>query len=150
MVPSATANVIDLHFNNETGRVRITPSSEDLMVLSVAHAIQACRAYDQQIRFNSQFELLLSRLGVWIKEHSESIAEAFLTTRDAGLLFLIVSKEASYDDNLESDITELEIDIANDNDYYLIGLNVLAIPNCSRDGMQSFLSKKMQLRYVVD
>ena len=146
----AREGVIDLHFQDDSGSVRITPEDNDLMILSVHEAISACRAFADQIRFKSQFDALLVRIGGWIRTRSEKISSAFITTRDAGLLLLIVTKSREYDSDFESDITDLDIQVANEPDFGMIELSVLAIPNCPLESVNSFLSKKMQLRYAID
>ena len=146
----AREGVIDLHFQDDGGSVRITPEDNDLMILSVREAINACRAFADQIRFKSQFDGLLARIGVWVRARSEKISSAFITTRDAGLLLLIVMKSKAYDCDFESDITDLDIQIANEPDFGMIDLSVLAIPNCPLESVNSFLSKKLQLRYAID
>ena len=149
MPPAVSADFIDLHFADDSGRVRVTPPNKDLMVLSVNEAIEACRAFNDQISFKNQFDLLLDTLGGWIKARQDRISQAFITTRDAGLLLLIVLKSASYDAGFEAELTELDIEIANDADFNLIPLGVLAIPTCPLDSVHSFLSRKMALRYVI-
>lgn len=147
---SFKAEFIDLHFRDDDGTVRVIPSDQDLMILSVNEAINACRAFTEATRFKVQFDTLLNTIGKWLTTNQSSVAQAFLTTRDAGLLLLVVMKGEKYDSALEKEITELDIRIANDPDCQLIDLSVLAIPNCPKDSLQSFLSRKMQLRYVID
>ena len=146
-VPS---DLVDLHFEDETGKVRVTPDNDTLLLMSVEEAIIACRAFKKQLEFKSQFDHLLNALGAWIKSRLHKISLAFLTTRDAGLLFLVVTAAANRDDELESDITELDMQVANEADYHLIDLSVLIIPNCPKDSVHSFLSRKMALRFVID
>jgi hypothetical protein len=147
---AAPTDFIDLHFEHGTGQVRVIPPDKDLMILSVKEAIEACRAFNDQIHFKSQFDLLLNALGAWINARRGKISQAFLTTRDAGLLLLIVTKSVQYDAEFESELTELDIETANDGDYSLIPLSVLAIPACPADSVHSFLSRKMVLRFVID
>lgn len=142
--------LIELHFDNEDGKVRVIPADNTLLLMSVEEAISACRASKQQLEFNAQYSQLLNKLGGWIDARKGQIAQAYLTLRDAGLLLLIVTKAAEYGDELEAQITELDMEIANDTDYHLIDLSVLAIPSCSKDSVSSFLSRKMRLSFVVD
>lgn len=143
-------DLIELHFEDDTGKVRVTPADNTLLLLSVEEAIAACRAFKKQLEFKGQFDQLINTLGVWLKARRDRVAQAFLTTRDAGLLLLIVTKSAAYDQAFEADVTELDIQIANDTDYHLIDLSILAIPNCQQESVHSFLSRKMMLRYVID
>ena len=142
--------VIDLHFLDGEERVRITPGDKDLMILSVHEAISACRAFADQIRFQSQFDSLLARIGGWIKSRADKISSAFVTTRDSGLLLLVVMREKEHSSDFETEITDLDIEIANDPDFGMIDLSILAIPNCPTDSVHSFLSRKLQLRYAID
>ena len=141
---------IDLHFEDHAGTVRVIPEDSDLMILSVNEAIEACRAFDQQLQFKRQFDMLINTLGAWLQARKDRIAEAFVTTRDAGLLLLIVTKAPKYDTQFESDVTDLDIQIANDSDYKLIDLSVLALPKCPQESVYSFLSRQMRLRYVIE
>ena len=141
--------VVELHFEDREGRVRIVPANRDLMTIPVAMAIEACRAFNQQIVFKDQFDMLVDCLGRWINGHREQIGDAYLTIRDAGLLFLVVHRATSYDDAFESALTDLDLEIANDDDYGLINLSVLGLPSVDEQSVHTFLSNKMALRYQV-
>jgi hypothetical protein len=143
------AEIIELHFENEGARVRVVPSDKDLLVLSVSMAVEACRAYANQIRFNDQHDMLLSRLWGWINQHLDKVGNAFITSRDDGMLFLVVLREKRFDKEIEDELTQLDIDVANDRDFDLIRLSVHAVPDCSEDEYRSFLSK-WAIRFPVD
>jgi len=142
--------VIELHFEDKEGKVRIVPPDRDLMTIPVAMAIEACRAFNQQIVFKDQFDMLVDYLGRWIDQHREQVADAYLTVRDAGLLFLVVRRATSYDEAFESALTDLDLEIANDDDYGLISLSVLGLPSMDEHSVHTFLSHKMALRYQVN
>lgn len=150
MLQRPSEGVIDLHFEDDGGVVRVTPEDNDLMIMSVHEAIIACRAFTDQIRFKSQFDSLLNYLGGWIKARERKISSATLTTRDSGLLLLIVTKGTKYDSEFELEITDLDIQVANDSDFAMIDLSVLAIPACPAEAVRSFVSRKMQIRYALD
>lgn len=140
---------IELHFEEKTGIVRVTPGDDTLLLMSVEEAIHACRAFKRQLEFKGQFDQLLKCVWQWLTARREKVSNAFLTTRDEGLLLLIVTETSERDETLESEITELDLQIANDADYRLIDLSVLAIPKCPKESIQSFLSRKMSLRFVL-
>ena len=143
-------SVIELHFENREGRVRVVPPDNDVMAMPVEMAVAACQAFKTQILFKDQFDQLLETLGEWIGDRREKIADAFLTVRDSGLLFLVVTHGKHQDDELESALTELDLEIAHDKDFGLITLGVHAIPQGRPDATASFVSKKMVLRFVSD
>jgi len=143
-------SVIELHFENREGIIRVVPPSRDLMIIPVEMAIEACRAYRQQIVFKGQFDMLVDFLGRWIGGRPEQISDAYLTIRDAGLLFLVVHRATSYDDVFENALTDLDLEIANDGDYNLINLSVLGLPPVDEESVHTFLSKKMVIRYQAN
>lgn len=147
---SAAVQTIELHYENADGRVRIVPPDSDIMALSVETAIAACRAFTQQIVFKNQFDQLLMRLAEWIAQHKAKLSAACVTVRDSGLLFLVMLKEPRLDREIEESLTELDLEIANDADYGLISLAVHAIPRSDEATVQSFVSRKMALRYRID
>ena len=142
--------VIDLHFEDRDGRVKVVPPNRDIMVIPVEEAIAACRAFKDQIEFGDQFKLLLERLGDWILERKPFLREAFVVVRDQGLLFLVVMDGVSFDSPFEDELTDLDIEIANNDDYRLIRLDVLALPKCSGDSVNSFLASGKTFKYRLN
>jgi len=156
MPPATTATTtLELHYTDD-GRVKVVPHDSDLMVLSINTAVAACCAYTEQIRFGDQFNHLLSYLGTWIEKYRSGIASAHLTSRDSGLLLLIEQDAVPYDAKLNDALTDLDLAVANDADFNLIQLDVLALPRTDLHGLESFLSPQMKLqpglftRFVFD
>lgn len=142
-------SVIELHFENQGGNVRIVPPDRDIMAMPIELAIEACRAFKHQIEFRDQFVLLVSRLGGWIGERWSELSSAYLTLRDSGLLFLVVTKNDKFSEAIEEAITDLDIEVAQDSDYSLIRFGVHVLPACDRDSVQSFLSRQMVMELKV-
>ena len=140
-------SVIELHFENRDGQVRVMLPDNHIMAMSVEVAVHACRAFKDQILFKSQFDGLLPYLAEWIDLHSDDVKEAYLTTRDSGLLFLVVTKGKTFNGSFEDELTGLDIEVANDTDYSLINMNVLAIPPSGDEDTHSFISNKLELRF---
>jgi hypothetical protein len=145
--PARTRAVIELHCQDRDGVVRVVPDDQDQMLLSVRDAIEACRAFDDQLRFGRQFDQLLQRLGEWVRERQASVRSAYLTARDFGLLFLLVRRGGQYDEALEESLTDLDLEVANDPDYSLIRLDVLAVPEVSAESLRSFLPLPITLEH---
>jgi len=141
------SSVIELHFENRDGQVRVMLPDNHIMAMSVEVAVHACRAFKDQILFKAQFDCLLPCLAEWIHRHRDNVKDAYLTTRDSGLLFLVVAKGATFNDSFEDELTGLDIEIANDTDYSLITMNVLAIPPSCDEDTHSFISDKMKIRF---
>lgn len=142
--------VVELHYGNRKANVRIVPKGNDILAMPVEIAIEACRAFTKQIRFKDQFDGLVEKLLEWLQAHDAHISEAYLTVRDSGLLFLVVTKGKGMDDELENALTELDLEIAHDSDFGLIDLAVHSIPKPEKetDGLaESFVSRKMAVRF---
>jgi hypothetical protein len=60
---------------------------------------------------------------------------------------LVIQRGEHFDQKLEDDLTDLDVEIARDADYDLIKLNVLCLPNCSEDTIRSFLPPNGSLVY---
>ncbi len=134
---------IILDYKQANRKVTVVPSDEDRFVMSMQDAATACQIVERMdiINFTRQFKELLNYLGRWIKAHQNKILHSFLTTRDAGLLFIVIRKESKYDDNFESELTELDLKIAQNKDFNLINLSVLSLPRCTEQEYLSFVNR---------
>lgn len=134
-----TQPVIQLHHKDRDSQVLIETDQQDRFVLTVSAAIEACQAYGKVNEFNQQFRDLSTRLSQWITEHEKDISEAYLTVRDAALLFLVVQRQEAFNQDLADSLTELDIAIAHDESFHLIRLHALALPKASEASIESFL-----------
>jgi len=140
---------LQLKFSDKDRKVIITMENEDRFSMTVQEAALACKLADnrQLFKFRSQFKNLLNELAVWIQKNRKKVFKAFMTVRDAGLLFLIVRNEVPFDRDFEDQLSDLDIAIAQNENYSLINLSVLALPRCSPSAGFSFLSLKNTLAF---
>lgn len=131
--------LIHLDFNDKSSSVYIDAQKGDRFLLTVQEAVHACGAWSRMAEFQIQMQLLMNRLGKWIADHRAKVKDAYFTVRGSGLFFLVVAKSANYDDELESAMTELDLEIANADDFSLLNLEVLAIPNSPPECVQAFV-----------
>ena len=66
--------------------------------------------------------------------------------RDSGILFLVVQSNKGDDKSL----TDLDLDVANDDDYNLMKMDVQSLPLVSEESVRSFLSADNTLRYNLN
>lgn len=92
-----------------------------------------------QVDFTFCFERLLKDLGAWINENNEDILHAFLTVRNADLLFLVVQRGKGFNEDLADLLTDLEIRIAQDESYKPLNLSVMAVPNTPYEAFSTFM-----------
>ena len=139
MTSTTSRRIVELKFGDES-HVVVTPEDQDRFALSVEDAIEACRAQEKRQQFQRQHDILIRQLSDWLHKHEENVDRAYVTTRDNGLLFLVVTRSIQMNPQLQDDLTELDLAIANDPCLDLIRLSVLAIPNASDSNVESFLS----------
>ena len=138
MTARTQRRTIELRYGDESDVV-VTPADEDRFALSVDDAIAACHAHTKEREFRKQHKILFEQLTRWLRDHKDTVERAYLTTRDNGLLFLVVTRSKEMDPNLQDSLTELDVEIANDAYLDLIRLSVLAIPNASESNIESFI-----------
>lgn len=153
MKTTARQKPIILDFKAEGDRmVLVTPANEDRFMVTIAQAIEACVASQEQqpnvvMRFQQEYEALLGHLAEWAEEHRHKICKAYLTVRDSDLLFVVVQREPAYDRAFEDDLTELNIGVVRDGRFGLIRMNVLGMPFAADDGDTAFLVPGRVLEY---
>lgn len=119
--------------------VTITPPNGDLLAMTKAMAIRACQLGSRLEELDSQILEVWEVLKAWASDHRHNISKAFLASRGTGFLFLVVQKESEYNHELEDALTELDILIAQNQEYQLVNLSVLSIPNSSDETIRTFL-----------
>lgn len=142
--------IVRLSVDGPARKVVVTLPDQHVMVMAVGHAVEACRAFQNQLAFRDQFQSLIHRLGTWIFDHQENLDKAYITSRDAGLLFLVVRKDTQYCDAFEDELTDLDLEVANDPDYDLIRLEVIALPAAPDESILSFLAHGKTLQFTHD
>jgi hypothetical protein len=124
--------------HGDTSQVWVETEDEDRFLTTVEAAAHACKVYGKMAEVGKQLRTLLRKLADWIKNHDD-VREAYLTPRDSGMLFLIVRKSKKFDSAFEDALSDLDVEIANDEAFALIRLSVLALPDTSEESIRSFL-----------
>lgn len=129
-----------LRFDDDTSKVIVHPDDNDKFVMSASEAAKVLRVFDQLdvLKFQLQFRGLLDHLGAWLVDNRSSVSRGILTRRDANLLFLVCSATKSYDSVLEDNLTDLDIAVAENEDFSKISLSVLAIPSSDDEEIGAF------------
>ena len=147
MAVKAKSEPLRLSYAEKGRQVFVEPENEDRFLLTVNAAIEACREGDNVAKFKDQFRELLDVLATWIIHHGQEVKDAYVSVRDADLLFLVVRKSKAYDRSFEDELTDLDLQVAHDKDLNLIRLSVLALPKTSKDVVDSFLRPDWALRF---
>lgn len=143
----STGRVIQLDAKNVDGLITVTPDNADRFSIRVGEAITACLRLKADEQAQQRFDLLLKRLGRWILDRPTQVRDAYVTTRDGVLCFLVVHSTPAYDAAFQDALAELDIELARDPDIRF-PVEVMAIPPISDKAMQSFLASELQLRFT--
>ncbi len=131
----------------DDAEVVVTTEAGDVFTLPLQAAIQACGSAEKVNLFRKQFGSMLGMLSTWLDANSAAVQQAFVTFRDAGLLFLVVRNASRFDDAFEDSLTDLDLAVAQDENLGLIELSVLALPKSSQESVAAFLSPTFSLKH---
>lgn len=119
----------------------LVQDGDDLFLLTVQDAVNACGAWNKMAEFQSQMKELKARLEQWVSARETTVRDAFLSVKTGGgLFFMVVMNERKFDRDLEDDLTDLDVEIANAPEFNLLRMSVLALPNSPPDSVESFLT----------
>lgn len=150
MSSTAITEPIRLRYSQHDARFMIEPGDEDELIMRIEEVMQARRICDVlKPRFKNQFDHLKWSLGEWLRNHANKIQKAFLTLPDTGMLFLVVMSEKAYDEELEEELTDLELRVALDPECSQVSLDVQAVPKCSEDRYITLCNSYWILEYVM-
>jgi hypothetical protein len=142
--------VIYLRYNDDADdNVMVHTEYHDPIFVTPAEAVKAIVertspwveiVQEHMKALTKQTESMLKKLKNWCKEHSRLVRRAdvrFLSLDE--FLFVVMQKDVPYNFELSEKLTDLDIEISNDEYFNLLTLNVLAIPCCSSDAAQAFI-----------
>ncbi|QDU36167.1 hypothetical protein Mal4_04500 [Maioricimonas rarisocia] len=133
---------VEIDWYAEEDRVEVIPRDQQRFDLQKDRVINLLQLADHG---EKQLLLLLRQLGEWFDRNSGRIPAAYLTLRDNTLLFLVISETPACDDELEDELSDLDLAIANDPDLKLIRLNTLVLPPASPEALGSFFHDEFTL-----
>jgi hypothetical protein len=137
-----TVQPIVIDYDSEAQIVTVIPRDQERFEVQKQRAIEGLQLAKQAEIFGAQLKFLLSRLANWSKAHESKVLRALLTLRDTRLMFLVVSRQVECDDDLEDDITRLDLKVAENSDLDLMRMNVLVLPPASDESIRSFVDRR--------
>ncbi|MEI8380701.1 MAG: hypothetical protein WCJ09_11265 [Planctomycetota bacterium] len=121
--------------------VLVVPKDRDQFCVEIEEAIKACRMVDAGYTFVTQAYDLQEHLAKWIAARRETIQAAYLTLRAHGrLLFVVVQSDVRRNAALADAITDLDIEIASDDRFNNLRVDVQTLPRSSTEALTAFLS----------
>lgn len=144
-----TASTFVLLEDGSGQTVVVSPKDRDKFCMKVDEAVRACKMLTRGYSFVRQIGDLQERLALWLEQHREQIHAAYLTIRSEGLLFLVVQKEVRCDQGLVAALTDLDIEIACNDQLDEFDLEVLSLPFTSHDSLDAFMSSGQVIRDAI-
>lgn len=130
--------------------VQVVRLEGDRFILTAQQAINALSLASQAARFQSQFTELLERLYVWVDSRRTKISAAYISISRDGITLLIVQRGVAADFELEDELVDLDISIANEGEFDLVPFNTLLVPRVGTDVLKTFLSSGTIISHQVN
>jgi hypothetical protein len=146
-VASQLANIVEIDWFDNNDAIVVTPRNQKRFTIQKDRAIEALRLVKDAERFTPQFDLLLEKLALWVKERANDIRAAIVTLQDNSLVFVVMQSSIPYDEQLQDALADLDFVIAQDTDLDLIRLRTVMLPLVDNDALGSFLDPRMVLQY---
>lgn len=139
--------VQQLLWQEKDGLIVVTPRDQDRFGVRLHRALEALKMVKKAEEFEEQFRLLLRIIAEWIKV-TPGVSRAFITLRDGGLSLVVVRDSVKYDSAFEDALSELDLEIANDEDLALVRMSSIALPCASDEAIASFLNPEFSYEYI--
>jgi hypothetical protein len=131
---------IHLGRDGQEGYVLAYGDGNEKFLLTVQEAIKACGAFSKMAQFQTQMKELTDHLSKWVNDRKATVRDAYLSVKGSGLFFMVVMAGKEFNPELEEELTTLDIEIANSEDFDLLRVDVLAIPDGPPECVDSFLT----------
>jgi len=148
IMAKAERTSVALLVESDPGQAVVKMKDGDVFFVAVSDAARACQAIEKFKDFSTQFRALLAKLGTWVEAHRSGIKSAYLTIREHDMLFLTVQKSVEFDALLADSLSDLDLEIANGEEFNLLDLSVMAIPAVSEGSLNAFLSSGEVFTYA--
>jgi hypothetical protein len=145
-VASTTKKSVVMLQHDDDGIVTVVPTNQDRFSLSIKQAVRELRLANQIDDFRQQLDLLMKVLGSWLGQRSD-VSDAYLTLRNGKLAFVVIRAESRYNSEFEDDISDLDIDIAEDPLLQLVRVHSLALPPADETAVDTFLDSRFTIRF---
>ena len=137
------------HLRQEDGgSVTIHSKDGDCFGLPIDDVVNACKSKAELTEFCRQVGTLLNRLAAWLEERGGEVGAAYVGLEPEGAIFVVVRKAKAFDPAFEDSLSILDLEVAQDSEFELIKLRVLALPWSSKETVASFLELERAFRYT--
>lgn len=140
---SQATNYVELDWYDESEIVQVNPRDQQRFEIQKDRAIEILRAEKNAERFQKQLMLLVNTILHWAIPLQDKLSKAILTFQDGALALVVVQKVGKYDESLQDNLLDLDLNIANDVDFDLVKVKTILLPKVSDEALSSFLDKRL-------
>lgn len=130
--------------------VQVVRLEGDRFIVTAQQAIDCLSLASQAARFQSQFNELLQKLYVWVDERRTRVSAAYISISREGITLLVVQRDVAADFELEEQLVDLDLEVANEGEFDIIPFNTLLVPRVGSDVLKSFLSSGQIISHQVN
>lgn len=130
-----------LHLNEQTNpqtRVLVTTQDEDRFSLPCAQAVEACKMHISRKVWFDELDAMLVRVHQWAADHAALVHAVHAAPREGRVVIFVVPKTDLYDRKLGAEITELDIELAQQ--FQVITSEVMQVPGKTPEQLATFVN----------
>jgi hypothetical protein len=113
----------------------------------IAHDIQQLRIHrENEVKLKkgleNQFSLLIDRLKKWCEDNSDilSMACCVPSVDYSKVYFFAIQNNNAYNQEFSQNLTRLEIEVEDSEQFYLVNMKVLELPKMDEEAVQKFVN----------
>jgi hypothetical protein len=130
--------------------VQVIRLDGDRFVTTAQEAINFLSLAGRAVEFQRQLKELLDRLYDWVEERKERIGSAYIAFGRDGLTLVIVQRAVAFDFTFEDQLTDLDLEVANEQLFRLIPFSTLLVPKVGDAVLKSFLSSGQIIQHRLN
>ena len=150
MSTAISSNTLTIRCGDDR-KVLIEGADGDRFITAATDIVNACRICEQTqvLTFKENFEKLLLQFYGWLSKHKGKVERCVVTTRDAGLLFIVCTVSDELDVELQDSLTDFDIEFAESGLLEKPMVSFLAIPDSSDRAISGFTSPHVLIEYAL-
>jgi|GEM_PF-1748797 len=130
--------------------VQVIRLDGDRFVTTAQQAINFLSLAGRAVAFQEQLKELLDRIYQWVEDRKHKIAAAYIVFGGDGITLVVVQRAVSFDFASEEELTNLDIEVANNEAFQLIPFSTLLVPKVGDTVLKSFLSSGQIMQHRVN